>query len=278
MARIRSIKPEFWRDAKIAALPKATALFFIALWNFADDQGIVEADTRQLSLDIPIYRSQDIEKMLNALWKSALIMRSPIDGLVLIKSWHHQKIDRPRDGKWKDRDINWLTHSDSTMPRDQSTQGSRIGSGKDRIGVPVGETAPPPDPEPVQTNLPIPSGPPPPPAPGVQQLIAFYCRTWSERHGGTKPPRPSGKDQGNLKTLLKDHGFEGACRLIEAYFQMPDPLFAQRSFDLGTLMLSRTKVHLFAESGRMISRREASQLDDAVAAANLKRQIREGGV
>jgi len=130
MARIRSIKPEFWSDKKIADLPKATALFFISLWNFADDQGIFETDSRTLSLQVPMYRSQDIHKMLNALWKAGLIKCSPIDGIALVTGWKHQKIDKPRDGKWKDREIKWLEWSDSTNGRELSTNVRR----KDRIG------------------------------------------------------------------------------------------------------------------------------------------------
>lgn len=130
MARIRSIKPEFWSDKKIADLPKATALFFIALWNFADDQGIFETDSRALSLQVPMYRSQDIHKMLNALWKAGLIKRSPIDGIALISGWKHQKIDKARDGKWKNREIKWLEWSDSTNGSESSSNIRR----KDRIG------------------------------------------------------------------------------------------------------------------------------------------------
>ncbi|MCC8145061.1 MAG: hypothetical protein LIO93_01195, partial [Bacteroidales bacterium] len=40
MARIRTIKPEFWEDEKVANLPFAARLFFIGLWNHADDQGV----------------------------------------------------------------------------------------------------------------------------------------------------------------------------------------------------------------------------------------------
>src|SRR5688500_13290725 len=123
MARIRTIKPEFWVDEEIAKLPKPTVLFFIALWNFADDQGIIEDSARSLALRVPIYRSQDIEKMLNALWKAGLIKRSPIDGLSLISSWHHQRIDKPRDGKYIGKEIKWLTWSDSENVREESTQG-----------------------------------------------------------------------------------------------------------------------------------------------------------
>jgi len=41
MARIRTIKPQFWTDEKIGKLPIGARLLFIGLWNLADDEGIV---------------------------------------------------------------------------------------------------------------------------------------------------------------------------------------------------------------------------------------------
>jgi hypothetical protein len=178
--RIRSIKPEFWSDDKIADLPKATALFFIALWNFADDQGIITDDGRALSLRIPIYRSQDIHKMLNALWKTGLIKRSPSDGLVFINGWAHQKIDRPRDGKWKGKEINWLTWSDSTNDRDPSSINRRKDRiGRDRIGSDRISTA-----STAQGAIELQPTSPSPTAPKAmvtQKVIARYCDHWRER-------------------------------------------------------------------------------------------------
>jgi hypothetical protein len=39
MARIRTIKPEFWSDVKIARLTPLARLLYIAIFNFADDYG-----------------------------------------------------------------------------------------------------------------------------------------------------------------------------------------------------------------------------------------------
>ena len=41
MARIRTIKPEFWEDEKLVMLPLGCRLFFIGTWNFADDLGVL---------------------------------------------------------------------------------------------------------------------------------------------------------------------------------------------------------------------------------------------
>ena len=39
MARIRTIKPEFWTDEKVVTLPFEARLLFIGMWNFCDDEG-----------------------------------------------------------------------------------------------------------------------------------------------------------------------------------------------------------------------------------------------
>ena len=44
MARIRSIKPEFWDDEHISLLPMGCRLFYIGCWTFADDQGVFNAN------------------------------------------------------------------------------------------------------------------------------------------------------------------------------------------------------------------------------------------
>ncbi|HEY5990452.1 MAG TPA: hypothetical protein VIV12_29295 [Streptosporangiaceae bacterium] len=49
MARIRSIKPEFWDDRKLAkACSRDARLFYVALWNLADEHGRINGDTQYL--------------------------------------------------------------------------------------------------------------------------------------------------------------------------------------------------------------------------------------
>ena len=48
MPRIRTIKPEFWDSPGTARASLRARLFFIALWNWADDYGIGTANPRQL--------------------------------------------------------------------------------------------------------------------------------------------------------------------------------------------------------------------------------------
>lgn len=48
MARIRSVKPEFWDSPDTARASLRCRLFYIAMWNWADDWGIGDANAKRL--------------------------------------------------------------------------------------------------------------------------------------------------------------------------------------------------------------------------------------
>lgn len=48
MARIRSVKPEFWTDEDLADLPRDARLLYIGLWNLSDEQGRLRGDARYI--------------------------------------------------------------------------------------------------------------------------------------------------------------------------------------------------------------------------------------
>lgn len=49
MARIRTIKPEFWSSPGTAKASPAARLLYIAMWNWADDYGIGTANMKELA-------------------------------------------------------------------------------------------------------------------------------------------------------------------------------------------------------------------------------------
>ena len=42
MARIRTIKPEFWTDSKTGTMPESAKCLFIGMLNHCDDFGVLE--------------------------------------------------------------------------------------------------------------------------------------------------------------------------------------------------------------------------------------------
>lgn len=101
MARIRTIKPEFWTDEVVVQLPFEARLLFIGMWNFADDTGALEYSPDRIRLQIlPAERDCDITGLIDLLAAAGLIEywvgdTGSIEALT-INGWaKHQKIDNP---------------------------------------------------------------------------------------------------------------------------------------------------------------------------------------
>ena len=78
MARIRTIKPEFWEDEKIGKLPIPCRLFFIGCWNFADDFGVIKGNAALLKSQIFPYdenlRVSEIKKWIDSLVDARMLV------------------------------------------------------------------------------------------------------------------------------------------------------------------------------------------------------------
>ena len=76
MARIRTIKPNFWDDTKIGRISRDARLLYIGLWTFSDDIGVVIGDTIWLKSKIFPYdqiQVQQFEKWMNELVTNGFI-------------------------------------------------------------------------------------------------------------------------------------------------------------------------------------------------------------
>jgi hypothetical protein len=273
MARIRSIKPEFWVDSKIASLPKATALFFIAIWNFADDDGIFETDSRSLSLRIPIYRAQDIQKMVNALWKAGLIVCSPDDDLAMVRGWHHQRIDKKRDGKYKLSEILWKSWVDSKNAREESTQGSdRRGKdkiGEDRILTPPSVEA---DVRPIlalQPEIPKRKDPPPTAATWEAYSEAYRLRYHVE-------PTRNAMVNGQLAHFVKRVPIEEAPAIARFYVDHSNGLYLSAGHAVSLLLRDAEKLRTEWLTGNRITRNTVRAVETRDHFTTQLRDIAEG--
>lgn len=118
MARNRMIKPEFWEDDKIAECSPTARLLFVALWNFADDEGFLEYRIKWLKAKCLPYDNVKIEVLLGELEKVGRVeIKNKI--IWIPKFLKHQKIDKPRASdlslKFKD------SSNDSRMIAERST-------------------------------------------------------------------------------------------------------------------------------------------------------------
>jgi hypothetical protein len=98
MARIRTIKPDFWSDGKIVTLSAAARLLFIGSWNFAlCDDGHLPDDAMGLKLKVLPADAVDPFELLQELLDAGVIVQGETaDGrsyLHVPRLRDHQKVD-----------------------------------------------------------------------------------------------------------------------------------------------------------------------------------------
>lgn len=103
MARIRTIKPDFWTDEKIVRLPFEARLLFIGLWNFCDDDGWLFDEPDRLKMQIFPSDPVDIELHLDTLVAAGIVDRytheSGHKAIYIHRFKDHQKISHPTDSR-----------------------------------------------------------------------------------------------------------------------------------------------------------------------------------
>lgn len=101
MARIRTIKPEFWTSEQIAECSPIARLLFVGIWNFCDDHGLHPASVKRLKMEVfpsDSITDDDIEAMVRELQAARLLHAYEVDrkGYWQVTGWEkHQKIEKP---------------------------------------------------------------------------------------------------------------------------------------------------------------------------------------
>jgi hypothetical protein len=137
MARIRSIKPEFWSDEKIVELDPVARLFFIGLWNFADDNGNLVKSVKRIKMQVFPADVIDCSELIDSLSTHGLLIEYAVNGekFLHIKGFRkHQVINRPSKTTLPEPPKNGVLTEHSL------TEGKgKEGKGKEGIGGKLGE-------------------------------------------------------------------------------------------------------------------------------------------
>lgn len=100
MARIRTIKPDFWTSAQVMELSRDARLAFIGLLNFCDDAGIHPASPKRLKAEVfpsDELSAGSVAELVREMISGGLVDEYAVDGesYWIVTGWHHQKIDQP---------------------------------------------------------------------------------------------------------------------------------------------------------------------------------------
>lgn len=144
MARIRTIKPEFWDSPGTARASLRARLFFIAMWNYADDWGIGDGHPmRLLSFAFPNDESSDVEprnfrRLASEVAECFDVQWYEVDGrpYYAIPSWEdHQRTEKKakRKNPPPDQANSWLYDAAAENPPHNSGLAAD-GRGKGEVG------------------------------------------------------------------------------------------------------------------------------------------------
>jgi hypothetical protein len=133
MARIRTIKPEFWGDEKLAPLAPLTRLVFLGLISMADDRGRLTDNQKRIDAFMFPETSETSRGSLEELLAIGRIRRGLTASgqrIIEITNWRHQKIEKPNY-------LGALPDIVQELTEDSPTSRGAIGeaSGNDRGGV-----------------------------------------------------------------------------------------------------------------------------------------------
>lgn len=131
MPRIRTVKPEYWTDEKILSVSITARLFFIGLWNWADDHGVVENKPMQLKARIFPCDQVDVPALVDELVNVGLLQKYQPngEGFLLIRNFtKHQVVDRPRKSSLP------LPENNDNQLKSIEISSGREGKGKERKG------------------------------------------------------------------------------------------------------------------------------------------------
>lgn len=98
MARIRTIKPDYWTDERVGECSVSARLLFIACWNFADDYGGLDRSAKQLKAQAFPYDAIDCEPLVQELLNAGLLIEYAVGGkkyLHISGFRKHQKVEKP---------------------------------------------------------------------------------------------------------------------------------------------------------------------------------------
>lgn len=85
MARIRTIKPSFFKNEELAELPMTARILFIGLWVLADKEGRLEDRPKRIKAELFPYDNMDVDDLLSRLQTAGFINRYGFGDLKVIQ-------------------------------------------------------------------------------------------------------------------------------------------------------------------------------------------------
>lgn len=255
MARIRTIKPEFFRHAALFDAERETGLplrvAFAGLWTACDRSGRFAWKPRELKLDCLPFDDCDFSRVLDALATRGFVSRYVVDGVAFgfVPSWDRHQIINNRESQSifpepTEESIESITCTrearvdDATATRHGNYQGE--GKGREGKGREVATT----------TSVAVAS-----PKLATKTEKPKTRETWDaysdayERRYSTKPVA-NAKVNGQLSQLVSRLGAEEAPQVARWYVGLDDSFYSRQMHSVDSLLTDAEKLRTRWATGR----------------------------
>lgn len=225
MARIRTIKPEFFDDPQIGALSTAAALFFIGLWTQADKAGRLEYDPKRLKLRLLGFRRESAEAMVKELTTGGFASLYTTNGHNYLQIKNFKKHQRPHPKE--------TASVIPAQPCNSTAESGNAGASKLDTGVLESGSLE----SGVLDSGTLPTAPvrPTPPDPRVKVFLTWFQDEYkTRRHGATYFVNWK-KDAAIVKRLLCAYELERLKTLATILLLCDDPWIAGTDRSIGIL-------------------------------------------
>lgn len=259
MARIRSIKPEFWDDEKVSKLSLRSRLLFIGLWNYCDDIGVCRAAPRFLQSKIFPFEDLSIAEMAGCLAELSQFgfiyaAEHEHQALLLVKNFvEHQVINKP--SKYRvhlqtyDENEAWFKERSGSTPVVVSEDYAGELGARKGARIPVGAEI---------SAAPVPAKA----DPKFGDAIGLYRERFQHVHG--RQPDIGGRHASAIKALVKQFGLEKTCESIDGFFQLPDLALHKRCHPPWDIAARWEEIKSFQISGKFVPWHQVRAADKAL--------------
>lgn len=286
MARIRTIKPEFFRHEGLQDLEagnpgSCVMLVFAGLWGHCDKAGRFEWKPRMLKLDILPFIDFDMGGTLALLCEAGFVRKYAIGGKQYgeIHSFEkHQRINgkeaqepekhpSPRDEAQEESSGSSGEAAGKLLPaqegKGREEEGKRNGmdvaphsqnASPDHLPA-IADATPPAKTEKVDTPLQI----------ACRETWAAYSEAYADRYGAA--PVRAAKQNAQVKQIVQALGAEDAPSVAAWFIRHPAQWYVTKGHDIGLLLADIVKLRTEWATGRIVQAPAAKQTESERRAA-----------
>lgn len=266
MARSRNIKPGFFTNDELCALPMVDRLLFAGLWVIADRDGRVEDRPRKIRAEVMPYDEFDADKALNELAQAGFIARYEAGGARVIQVLAWGKHQNPHIKEAPSVLLEQCKHQTSTVQSQVSARPLPERAGlipslliPDSLSLDSSPLIPDSMVAPTALSGKAPRKRGPKPAPASAQAWESYANRYQARYGAA--PVRNASVNAQMAQVVGKLGADEAPLVAAFFVGHQNGLYVSAMHPVNLLLRDAEKLRTEWATGRTVTRTQGQQAD-----------------